>query len=90
MMAARYGFSVALGLELLIGLERERSKGDGPTRRPAGIRTFGLACLLDAVAMQQGGTMLLAFLVRGATAPAVPEKAPGRALNPPRPSAWPR
>jgi hypothetical protein len=35
-----FNFAVALGLGLLIGLERERSKGEGPTRGPAGIRTF--------------------------------------------------
>lgn len=36
-MAPWYNLAVALGIGLLIGLERERSKGDGPTRRPAGF-----------------------------------------------------
>ncbi len=60
-----HGFAVALGIGLLIGLERERSKGDGPTRRPAGIRTFALASLLGAVAAHLGGTVLLAVATAG-------------------------
>lgn len=32
--------AVALGIGLLIGAERERRKGRGPLRSPAGIRTF--------------------------------------------------
>ncbi|MEN9397244.1 MAG: hypothetical protein RLZ81_1774 [Pseudomonadota bacterium] len=42
--------AVALGLGLLIGVERERRKGDGPTRHFAGLRTFTLAALAGAVA----------------------------------------
>jgi len=38
-----FNFLVALGLGLLVGLERERSKGSGPDRRLAGICTFCLA-----------------------------------------------
>ena len=53
-------FAVALGIGLLIGLERERSKGEGPTRRPAGIRTFALGALLGAIATHLGGVPLLA------------------------------
>ncbi len=44
------GLAVALGCGLLIGLERERRKGQGPTRQPAGIRSFSLAALAGAVA----------------------------------------
>ena len=55
-------FAVALGLGLLIGLERERSKGNGPKRRAAGIRTFALATLAGALAMHVGGTLLLAVV----------------------------
>ena len=44
----------------MIGLERERSKGEGPSRRPAGIRTFALASLLGALAIHVGGVALLA------------------------------
>ena len=39
------GFVVALGVGLLIGIDRERQKGDGPTRLAAGLRTFALASL---------------------------------------------
>lgn len=44
------GFIVALGLGLLIGAERERSKGSGPGRAAAGVRTFALVALLGATA----------------------------------------
>ena len=53
-------FAVALGVGLLIGLERERSKGEGSARRPAGIRTFALVALLGAIATHVGGVPLLA------------------------------
>ena len=55
-----FNFAVALALGLLIGLERERTKGKGPTRRAAGIRTFALATLLGALAAHLGGAVLLA------------------------------
>ena len=55
-----FDFAVAIALGLLIGLERERSKGEGPRRRPAGIRTFALASLLGALAIHVGGVTLLA------------------------------
>lgn len=41
--------AVALGVGLLIGAERERSKGIGPEKSSAGIRTFTIASLLGAV-----------------------------------------
>lgn len=41
--------AVALGIGLLIGAERERSKGIDPDRSLAGIRTFTIASLLGAV-----------------------------------------
>ncbi|MEO7345279.1 MAG: MgtC/SapB family protein [Methylotenera sp.] len=41
--------AVALGVGLLIGTERERSKGMGADRPSAGIRTFTIASLLGAV-----------------------------------------
>lgn len=44
------GFSVALGAGLLIGLDRERRKGRGAGRQPAGIRSFTLAALAGALA----------------------------------------
>lgn len=39
---------LALGLGLLIGVDRERRKGRGPTRHFAGIRTFTLVALAGA------------------------------------------
>lgn len=60
-----FGFGVSLGIGLLIGLERERSKGVGPGRRPAGIRTFTLAALLGAIAMRLGGEPFLAIAEAG-------------------------
>ena len=58
-------FLVALGLGLLVGLERERSKGSGPGRRPAGIRTFSLSALLGALAQFAGGAVFLSLAVTG-------------------------
>jgi uncharacterized membrane protein YhiD involved in acid resistance len=43
------GLGVALGCGLLIGIERERRKGNGPARSLAGVRTFTLASLGGAV-----------------------------------------
>jgi uncharacterized membrane protein (DUF4010 family) len=45
------GLAVALGLGLLIGTERERSKGHGPDRQVAGVRTFALTSLTGAIAL---------------------------------------
>jgi uncharacterized membrane protein (DUF4010 family) len=54
------GFLVALGVGLLVGIDRERHKGDGPAHHAAGLRTFTLAALLGAVAMAAGEALLLA------------------------------
>lgn len=64
------GLASAVGIGLLIGIERERRKGEGPSRHPAGLRTFILASLLGALATLIGGEwMLVAFvLVIGALA----------------------
>jgi uncharacterized membrane protein (DUF4010 family) len=48
------GLIVALAIGLLVGVERERGKGRGPTRGAAGLRTFALVALLGAVAEQVG------------------------------------
>jgi uncharacterized membrane protein YhiD involved in acid resistance len=40
--------SLALGVGLLIGVERERRKGHGPNRRFAGVRTFNAGDRLGA------------------------------------------
>ena len=52
--------AISLGIGLLVGTERERRKGTGPTRASAGIRTFALASLTGAVSVAVGGQMLLA------------------------------
>lgn len=44
------GLLVALGAGLLIGIERERRKGEGPNRALAGVRTFTLAAFSGALA----------------------------------------
>src|SRR5437868_4270307 len=62
------GFVVALGVGLLIGIERERRKGDGPMPQAAGLRTFALASLLGAVAVAVGGEVLLAAAALGVVA----------------------
>lgn len=48
--AEQMGVVVALGAGMLIGLERERRKGDGPKRESAGLRTFMVAALLGVCA----------------------------------------
>lgn len=56
------GYAVALGIGLLVGLERERVKGAGRRRKAAGIRTFALLALVGASADSMGNA---AFLVAG-------------------------
>ena len=51
---------VALGIGLLLGLERERRKGEGPSRAPAGLRTFALVALMGGVCMVIDGVVVLA------------------------------
>ena len=52
--------AIALGIGLLIGAERERRKGSGPSRAPAGIRTFSLASLFGGISLTVGGEVMLA------------------------------
>ncbi len=52
--------AAALGIGLLLGIERERRKGSGPSRDPAGVRTFALTALLGGIAWQVGGVPLTA------------------------------
>ena len=54
----RLGSALAIGC--LIGAERERRKGEGPQRSPAGIRTFALASLMGGVSVVLGGSLMLA------------------------------
>jgi uncharacterized membrane protein (DUF4010 family) len=52
----------AVAVGALIGAERERRKGEGPARSPAGIRTFTITSIAGAVAFSLGGVLLLAVL----------------------------
>lgn len=56
---------VALGIGLLIGIDRERRKGIGPDRAAAGIRTFTITSLCGAIAVVAGGDLLLAIVTVG-------------------------
>lgn len=58
-MDVLFGFIVALGLGLLIGIERERRKGDGPDRSAAGVRSFTLVALMGALGMHLGLPVML-------------------------------
>ena len=54
------GMIVAFAAGLLIGVERERRKGDGPAREAAGVRTFTIVSLLGATAALFGSPVLVA------------------------------
>lgn len=56
------GAAAALGIGMLIGLERERHKGRGDSRACAGLRTFAITALLGYVAMQVGGGLLVGIM----------------------------
>lgn len=49
------GLTVALGIGLLVGIERERRKAEDEGRGAAGVRTFTLIALAGAVAERLGG-----------------------------------
>jgi uncharacterized membrane protein (DUF4010 family) len=57
--------AVAIGIGLLVGTERERNKGEGPERAPAGVRTFALVSLVGAVSFAIGREVLLAVTTAG-------------------------
>ncbi len=54
---------VALAIGFLIGIERERSKGTGPQRAVAGLRTFTLISLAGALGLWIGGVYV--FIATG-------------------------
>jgi uncharacterized membrane protein (DUF4010 family) len=62
--------AAALAVGLLIGVERERNKGQGPRRAAAGVRTFTLISLAGAISLELGGlpVFLVATTVVGAFA----------------------
>ena len=62
------GLVVSLGIGLLIGVERERSKGIGPGRGPAGVRTFALVALLGAIAASLDSPWLVVAFAIGMAA----------------------
>lgn len=45
---------------MLIGIDRERRKGSGPTRAYAGMRSFALAAVTGALTQALGGALVLA------------------------------
>jgi uncharacterized membrane protein (DUF4010 family) len=60
--------AAALGIGLLIGLERERNKGRGENRACAGLRTFAITSLLGYVCMQVAGGLLVGAVAIGLAA----------------------
>jgi uncharacterized membrane protein (DUF4010 family) len=58
--AYQWHLLVALGIGLLIGLERERRKGEGRNREAAGVRTFALVALVGGLSAELGGVAVLA------------------------------
>lgn len=56
---------VALGVGLLIGVDRERAKGSGPGRGAAGVRTFALVALLGALAATLESIVLVTLFGAG-------------------------
>lgn len=62
------GFAAALCIGLLIGIERERRKGEGPTRGAAGLRTFAVVALVGAISVHLGGALLLSGSALGVAA----------------------
>ena len=59
------GYVVALGIGLLLGIERERRKGEGASRSPAGLRTFAISALLGAIAIHTGGEIAFSVVIAG-------------------------
>jgi len=59
------GAAAALGIGMLVGLERERHKGQGDSRACAGLRTFAVTALLGYAAMQVGGGLLVGIVALG-------------------------
>ena len=53
------GLLVAIGGGLLVGIERERHKGEGPTRGAIGMRTCMIVAMIGAIASLLGETVLL-------------------------------
>ena len=68
MNPAILSIAVALGIGLLIGVERERRKGEGPERAGAGVRTFAITALTGVLAMLSASPVVLAVAGIGVVA----------------------
>lgn len=69
---------MALGIGLLIGFERERSKEKARRADLPASDNFALASLFGAVAFELGGVVLLAVAMAGVTALTLVSRASGR------------
>lgn len=58
-----FALAEALGIGLLIGIEREQSEHTTVKDASSGVRTFALASLIGAISMMTGGMPLLAVAV---------------------------
>ncbi len=58
-LGGNWTIAVSLGIGLLMGIERERTKGTGRERRPEGLRTFALAGLLGGLCAALDDSVLL-------------------------------
>ena len=76
------GTAVALGIGLLIGSERERSKGRGAEREIAGVRTFSIVALLGLLAQLLAHPVALAIMAAAVTAMALAGYLKTRASDP--------
>lgn len=63
-----FSLAEALGIGLLIGIEREQSEHKAGLKASTGVRTFALASLIGAVSMMTGGMPLLAVAVAAVAA----------------------
>lgn len=74
--------AVALGAGLLVGVERERRKGQGPDRSAAGVRTFAITSLLAVLAALSGSSLLLGAAALGVIALTVASYLRSRSADP--------
>ena len=61
--SAATAVAVAFACGLLLGIERERRRGDRHGRHHAGVRSFALTALIGALAQLAGGALVLAGAV---------------------------
>ena len=80
--AAMAVLASALGCGMLMGIERERRKGDGPFRSLAGVRSFALVSLSGAAAALIGSVALVAVVGAFVAALAVTAYARDRSGDP--------